>query len=113
MHTYLLSTYQPDGPPPASDGLDDIVRDVADLEAEMKEAGVWIFNSHLQPPGLSAVVRLEDGDVVKTEGPYAEGEEHVGGLSIFRVSGLDTALVWAEKMARATTLPFEVRPFVS
>jgi hypothetical protein len=92
--------------------MEDIVHDVADLEEEMKAAGVWIFNSHLEPPGASTVVRIDAGDVVRSDGPYAEGGEHIGGLSIIRVTDRDTALVWADKMARATTLPIEVRPFL-
>jgi hypothetical protein len=113
MDPYLLSTYQPDGPPPPSDEMGDIVRDVAALEEEMKAAGVWVFNDHLEPPSASTVVRIDAGDAVRSDGPYAEGHEHVGGVSIIRVPDRDTALVWAEKMARATTLPIEVRPFLS
>jgi hypothetical protein len=111
MKQYLLSTYQPDGPPPPSVDLDRVIRDVDALEREMKTAGVWVFNSHLHPPSTATVVRDKDGDVVVTDGPYAEGKEHVGGVSIIKVPDLDAALAWAGKMARATTLPIEVRPF--
>jgi hypothetical protein len=46
-----------------------------------------------------------------TDGPYVEGKEHIGGLSIIKAGSLDEALSWARKLARATTLPIEVRPF--
>jgi hypothetical protein len=82
---FLLSTYQPDGPQPPSDEMGDIVRAVAALEEEMKAAGVWVFNNHLEPPGASTVVRIDAGDTVTSDGPYAEGREHVGGVSIIRV----------------------------
>jgi hypothetical protein len=111
MNQYLLSTYQPDGPPPPSVDFDTVVRDVDALEQEMKAAGVWVFNSHLYAPGTAVVVRDKDGDVLVTDGPYAEGKEHLGGLSIIKVPDLDAALTWAGKMARATTLPIEVRLF--
>ncbi len=39
MKQYLLSIYQPDGPPPASVNLDKIMRDVSALDQEMKAAG--------------------------------------------------------------------------
>jgi hypothetical protein len=46
-----------------------------------------------------------------TDGPFAEGKEHVGGFTIIAVPDLDAALEWGRKLARATTLPMEVRPF--
>jgi hypothetical protein len=46
-----------------------------------------------------------------TDGPFAEGKEHLGGFTIIEAPDLDAALAWAERLARATTLPIEVRPF--
>jgi hypothetical protein len=47
-----------------------------------------------------------------TDGPYVEGKEHIGGLSIIQAADLDAALDWARKLARAlVVLPVEVRPF--
>lgn len=111
MRYYLLSTEQPDAAPPESDDLGAIMRDVAALEQEMKAAGVWVFNGHLHPPNAATVVRATGDDVLTTDGPYAESKEYVGGISVIKVPDLDTALQWARKMARASTLPVEVRPF--
>ena len=46
-----------------------------------------------------------------TNGPFAEGKEHIGGFLIVTAPDLDAALDWGRKAARATTLPIEVRPF--
>ena len=46
-----------------------------------------------------------------TDGPFAEGKEHLGGFTIIEAPDLDAALDWGRKLARATTLPIEVRPF--
>jgi hypothetical protein len=46
-----------------------------------------------------------------TDGPFAEGKEVLGGFTIVRASDLDGALEWGRKLALATTLPIEVRPF--
>jgi hypothetical protein len=46
-----------------------------------------------------------------TDGPFAEGKEHIGGLSIIRAEDLDAALAWGRRLAQATTLAIEVRPF--
>jgi hypothetical protein len=113
MNTYLLSIYQPDGPPPAPVKLEAIMRDVAALREEMKRAGAWVFSHGLCPASTSTVVRLDKdkGQVLLTDGPYVEGKEHVGGLCIVHAPDLDAALEWGRKLARATTLPIEVRPF--
>jgi YCII-related domain len=57
------------------------------------------------------VVRPQDGDLFMTDGPYTEGEEHVGGVCIIKAPDLDAAHEWGRKLARATTLPIEVRRF--
>jgi hypothetical protein len=111
MKQYLLSIQQPDGPPPPSVDLGTVLRDLAALNAEMKAAGAWVFAGGLHAPSTATVVRLQGGDVLMTDGPYTEGKEHVGGLSIVEAPDLDSALAWARKLASATTLPIEVRPF--
>jgi hypothetical protein len=45
-----------------------------------------------------------------TDGPFVEGKEHLGGFSLIRAADLDAALEWGRRLARATTLPIEVRP---
>ena len=87
------------------------MRDVYALREEMKAAGAWVFAAGLHPPSTATVVRIKDGDLLMTDGPYAEGKEHIGGFSIVRAPDLDAALEWGRKLARATTLPIEVRPF--
>jgi hypothetical protein len=111
MKNYLLSIQQPDGPPPESLDMDAVMRDVAALDQEMRDAGVWVFNGGLHPPSTATVVRARGSDLEMTDGPYAEGKEHVGGLAIIRAPDLDSALDWARRLAGATTLPVEVRPF--
>ena len=111
MKQYLLSVIQPDGDPPSPEVLDKIMRDVDALNQEIKAAGAWVFAGGLHPPSTATVVRLRNGDVLTTDGPFAEGKEHVGGFSIIKAPDLDSALEWGRKLTRATTLPTEVRPF--
>jgi hypothetical protein len=112
MKQYLLSLYQPDGDPPPPEILEPIMRDLGALEQEMKAAGVWVFSGGLHSPSTSTVVRLREGEVLMTDGPYVEGKEHLGGFTVIRAPDLDTALGWARKMAEAVALlPVEVRPF--
>jgi hypothetical protein len=111
MKQYLLSVIQPDGDPPAPEVLEKVMRDVDALNQELKAAGAWVFAGGLHPPSTATVVRIQDGEVLTTDGPYAEGKEHIGGFTIIKAPDLDAALEWGGKAARATTLPIEVRPF--
>jgi hypothetical protein len=111
MTQYLLSVYQPDGPAPEPADLQKIMADVDAVDAEMRTAGVWVFAGGLFPPSTATVIRPKDGDTLMTDGPFTEGKEHLGGFTVIDAPDLDAALGWGRKLARATTLPVEVRPF--
>jgi hypothetical protein len=111
MKTYLLSVVQPNGPRPSQERLDEIMRNVGALNDEMRAAGAWVFSGGLHGPETATLLRPEGDEVLMTDGPFAEGKEQIGGLSIIRADDLDGALQWARRAALATTLPIEVRPF--
>lgn len=112
MKQYLISMYQPDGPPPPPAVLEPVMRNLAALNAEMQAAGAWVFGNGLHPPTTATVLRVRDGEVVMTDGPYVEGKEHLGGFTIIKAPDLDAALEWGRKYALAIgLLPIEIRPF--
>ena len=97
MKQYLLSIYQPDGETPPPEVLEQVMRDVGALIEDAKAAGVWVFNGGLHPPSTATVVRVQGGDVLITDGPFAEGKEHVGGFVIVKAPDLDAALEWGRQ----------------
>jgi hypothetical protein len=111
MKQYLLSIYQPDGDPPSADALEEIEREVRAVDDEMRAEGVWVFSGGLHAAGTATVLDPRGDDLPMLDGPYVEGKEHLGGLVIVAVDSLDEALAWGRKVALATTLPVEVRPF--
>jgi hypothetical protein len=111
MKPYLLSVYQPPGEPPAPEVLAEIMANVEAVRQEMAQAGVWVFSGGLDSPSTATVVRLHDEELLTTDGPFLESKEYLGGLTIVNASDLDEAMAWGSKVARATTLPIEVRPF--
>jgi hypothetical protein len=111
MKQYLLSVYQPEGGMPPPEALEAVMRDVDALDQEMRATGVWVFAGGLHPPSTATVLRPKGDDVLTTDGPFVEGKEHIGGFTIIRAPDLDDALEWGRRLARATTLPIEVRPF--
>jgi hypothetical protein len=111
MKQYLLSVYQPDGDPPPPEVLAEIARDLQAVNEEMRAVGAWVFSGGLHEASTATVIDPRRDDLPMTDGPYVEGKEHIGGLSIIKAGSLDEALSWGRKLARATTLPIEVRPF--
>ena len=111
MTQYLLSIYQPDTGTPPPEVLAQVMRDVDALIRETKAAGVWVFNGGLHPPSTATVLRYQEGDMLTTDGPFAEAKEHIGGFVIVRAPDLDEALEWGRKLAQVIALPIEVRPF--
>ena len=111
MKQYLLSIYQPDSDPPPPDVLAEITRDVRAVDQELRSAGAWVFSGGLHGPSTATVIHPRREGVPMTDGPFVEGKEHIGGVTIISAANLDEALDWGRKLARATTLPIEVRPF--
>jgi hypothetical protein len=111
MSQYLLTVFQPTGGVLSEAELAPIVRDVEKVKQDMQDAGVWVFAGGLHPPTTATVLRPQGGDVLMTDGPFTEAKEHVGGLTIIEAADLDEALEWGRRLAAATTLPIEVRPF--
>ena len=110
---YLVSVMTPaDGEPPAPDALEKIMQDVEAVNDEMRAAGAWVFAGGLHAPSTATVLRREGEEVLLTDGPFAEGKEYLGGISIIEAPDLDAALGWGKKLARAIGLPLELRPFV-
>jgi hypothetical protein len=69
MKRYLLSIYQPDGDPPSPEVLVKVMRDINGLIDDAKATGTWVFNGGLQAPSTAKVVRLQEGELLISDGP--------------------------------------------
>jgi hypothetical protein len=81
------------------------------VEADLKSANAWVFSARLHDPDTATVVRVSNGDVLTTDGPFAESKDHLGGFYVIEAADLDEALAWAAKVSEAIGNPIEVRPF--
>ena len=111
MKQYMLSVYSGAVPAPTGAALEKIGKDVDALNQEIQGKGAWVFAGGLHPEGTATVVQVKDGDTVTTDGPFAEGKEHIGGFWVIKAEDLDEALDWARKATIACAAPIEVRPF--
>src|SRR5579864_1776746 len=111
MKQYLMSVYHPEDQELAQADMDAIGADVDALNAEIRKAGAWVFAGGLHPSSTATVLRVKDGEVLTTDGPYAEGKEQIGGFWVIQAANLDDALAWARKATVACGAPVELRPF--
>ncbi len=111
MPHYMLSVFQEEGAQaPSAEMVETIMARVGAHQAELREAGAWVFFATLTDPSSATVVRAADGAVSMTDGPYAEAKEQIGGFTIIEAADLDEALEWARRGSEACMWPVEVRP---
>jgi len=112
MTQYLLAVHVVEGEPaPSEDEMQQAFKAVDAFNAELRSAGAWVFAGGLHPPATATVVRSSGGEVLTTDGPFAETKEQLGGFWIITASDLDTAMEWAAKGSAACGGPVEIRPF--
>ena len=112
MQQYLLAVHHAeDGPELSGEEMQQAFQAVEAFNAEVRAAGAWVFAGGLHPSSTATVVRARGGQVVTTDGPYAETKEQLGGFWVIKAADLDAALEWAAKGSAACLLPVEVRPF--
>lgn len=110
MKQYMLGIYQPDGVVPPPEILDPAMAKLEVWHRDLREAGAWVFSAGLTPASSATVLRHRDGENLVTDGPFAEGKEHLGGFMIISVPDLDAAMDWGGRLAEILTLPIEVWP---
>ncbi len=112
MTQYLLSVHMVEGAPePPPDVIEQMYKDVDAVNQEMQDQGAWVFAGGLHPADTATVVRSQNGEIVTTDGPFAEAKEQLGGFWVIKAPDLDAALAWAAKATVACQAPIEVRPF--
>ena len=114
MAQYLLSVHSIEGeadPQMTEEEMQQSWKEMQALNEEMRSAGAWVFGGALHGPDTATVVSVSGGEVVTTDGPFAESKEHLGGFYIVEADDLDTALEWASKTTAIVKKPIEVRPF--
>jgi hypothetical protein len=66
----------------------------------------------LQPTSTATVVRVRGGEVLTTDGPYAETKEQLGGFYLVDAANLDEAVQWAAQVPVYGNMAVEIRPIM-
>jgi hypothetical protein len=77
---------------------------------EMNRRGVLQGGERLRPTTDATTVRVRDGEVLTSDGPFAETKEQVGGFYIVDCKDLDEAIEIGSKIPAARMGTIEVRP---
>ena len=81
------------------------------LNTELMTSGAWVFAGGLMPSSTAKVVSSKNGVLQRTDGPYLESKEHIGGFWVIDVADEAAAMRLAEQCSAACMNPVEVRPF--
>ena len=87
-----------------------LVREANAYEAELKASGRMISSSPLQRVATATTVRVRNGKLSTTDGPFAETKEQLGGFYMIDVRDLNDAIRVASKIPAARLGSIEVRP---
>jgi hypothetical protein len=82
------------------------------LFEELGKADPEFGGKELDDIRTAKTVRVRDGEVLVTDGPFAETKEQIGGVFDIKLPDLDTALEFAAKIPAAESGSIEVRPIV-
>ncbi len=109
---YLLLIYGDNSAPmdPAQPETKEILEAYATFNDEINGRGIHLGSNALQPISTATTVRVRDGDVLVTDGPFAETKEALGGYYLVECADLDEALEVASKIPGAMFGSIEVRP---
>jgi hypothetical protein len=82
----------------------------SDYSEALVKAGAFVSGEGLQTTTTATTLRVEDGERVLTDGPFAETKEQIGGFYVIDCKNLDEAVDWAAKLPSAEWGGAEIRP---
>lgn len=110
---YMMLIYSQENESVTPEELRQVAAAHSAVMAETSRRGVFRAADPLSPAGAATTVRVQDGKVLVTDGPFAETKEQLAGYYILECQDLDEALEWAAQIptgCRGAVGYIEVRP---
>jgi hypothetical protein len=79
---------------------------------DLRDADMFVTGWGLYPVTQSKTVRVDEGEPVVSDGPFAETKEQVGGFYLIEAESQAQALEWAARLAEFNESSVEVRPVI-
>jgi len=89
-----------------------LTNDTIEEDWELRRSGHLILGQPLQPPEMAVTIRMRDGKMSTTNGPFAETREFLGGFFLIEARDLNEAVRLAGESRMAEMGSIEVRPFL-
>jgi hypothetical protein len=111
---YMLLIYGDPSIPPRSEAEGDALFEAYQaFTKDLRSSGAYVAGDPLAPTTSATTVRVRDGKLAVTDGPFAETKEWLGGFLIIEASSLDDALEVATKCPGTKYGSVEIRPIVN
>jgi hypothetical protein len=104
---YIASEKFENMPKEERDGMLD---ECFDYDDQLRANGHYAVGEALQPPSSAKTVHLKNGNVMITDGPYAETKEQIAGILVLETCDLDHALQLVSQHPGLKFGPWEIRP---
>ena len=98
---YIMLIYSQEDEAATPEGLSATAAAHRKVMDETNRRGVFRAADPLEPSGTATTVRVQDGEILITDGPFAETKEQLAGYYILDCQDLDEALAWAGKIPTA------------
>lgn len=83
-----------------------------DYDTALSRDGFMLMGQPLQPPETAVTIRVRNGKLSSTDGPFAETKEFLAGFFLLETKDLDEAVRLAAKSPLAPLGNIEIRPFM-
>jgi hypothetical protein len=103
-----VNWWDADGADPETD---EETRAVEAWDAEMKARGILVGGGFLQPTSSATTIKVRNGEVLVSDGPFAETKEQIAGYAVLECADLDEAIEVASRHPTALIGTFELRPY--
>jgi hypothetical protein len=110
---YMLLLYVSDRPEPGTPEGDAAFDAVRAFHRECQERGVLVASAPLRPPDSATSVRVRRGKVLRTDGPFAETTEWLGGYFILDCKDFEEAFALAARCPTALDGTVEIRQLLA
>ena len=113
MSQYMLLVYHEEVEQEEQAEREQVTTTLLELHAGLREAGLLVDVQRLRPTESATSVRVRDGQLEITDGPFAVTKEVLAGYYVLECADLDEALKQAARLPSARFGTVEVRPVMS
>jgi hypothetical protein len=78
---------------------------------EMRTRGILVGGGRLRPTSDATTVKVRDGQILVTDGPFGETKEQIAGYAVLECADLDEAIEVSSRHPTALIGTFELRPY--